>query len=180
MTSKDLKEMNNQIKSYINEASGISSKCKIKLIKLVEKHFFVELPHDNYLNIDIEILENGNIIMRDKEYITTNSISDLDSLSNRYNIFKEEVETLLNKHEVNFTTMTKKSEINNLIYVFFHLFAVAVITIYCIHRLLLGDLFGCIWIVVVIGYILFPNNTASLKNKYTRAIKYLKSLIYKR
>ena len=47
------------MKIYLNEASGISAKCKLKLVRLVQKHFMVDLPHDNYLNIDIKILENN-------------------------------------------------------------------------------------------------------------------------
>ena len=45
MSNKSLNKINNELKGYINEASGISDKCKMKLITLVEKHFFVDLPN---------------------------------------------------------------------------------------------------------------------------------------
>ena len=58
----NLKQINNQMKSYINEASFIGNKCRNKLIELVNKNFLVKIPKENFLNIDITIPENGNII----------------------------------------------------------------------------------------------------------------------
>ena len=51
MPKNKINSINNELKSYINEATGISNKCKMKLISLVQKHFYVDLPNDNFFNI---------------------------------------------------------------------------------------------------------------------------------
>ena len=170
-----LKEMNNKIKSYINEANGISSKCKSKLIKLVEKHFFVDLPNEDYLNIDITILKNGNVIMRDIEYKTTEVLKSEDELEERFATFKEDVENLLNKNGTDFETMKKNSERNNLIIVIFLTFAIIIIALNALRQIIIGNLFGVLWFVVMIGYYVIPATGNNVRNRYTRAIKYVKS-----
>ena len=92
---KTIKEMNNEMKRNVNEASGISTKCKRNLIKLVEKHFNVVLPKEDYLNVDIEVLKNGNIKMRGEEYETSSPISNIEELQSRFETFQEEVDILL-------------------------------------------------------------------------------------
>ena len=84
MPMKTIQSINNELKSYINEAIGISNKCKNKLLRLVEKNFYVELPKENYLHIDISLKENGNIIMREVEYQTKEEPSNYEELLKRY------------------------------------------------------------------------------------------------
>lgn len=170
-----LKEMNNKIKAYINEANGISSKCKSKLIKLVEKNFYVDLPNEDYLNIDITILKNGNIIMRDIEYKTTEVLKSEDELKERFATFSEDVENLLNKNGTNFETMKKNSERNNLIMVILLTLAIIIIALNALRQILIGNLFGVLWFVVLIGYYVVPATGNNLRNRYIRAIKYVKS-----
>ena len=43
-----LKQMNNEMKSFINEATFIGERCRKKFLKLVDKHFFVELPKESF------------------------------------------------------------------------------------------------------------------------------------
>jgi NAD(P)H-nitrite reductase large subunit len=57
-----------KIKSYINQANFISLKCRNKLIKILSEEFSIELPLENYANIDIQLTEDGNIIMREDVY----------------------------------------------------------------------------------------------------------------
>ena len=121
-----LDKFNKQMKIDINEASGISDKCKLKLIKLVEKHFMVDLPNENYLNIDIEILKN------------------------------------------------------NLIWVIIITIAIAIIAIYSLRELFMGNLYGVLWIIIIIGYHVIPATGNSIRNRYMRAHRYIKSLIYKK
>lgn len=175
MPTNNLKVINNSIKSYINEANGISSRCKSRLIKLVEKHFFVDLPNEDYLNIDITILKNGNVIMRDVEYKTKEELIEEKDLYKRFNSFKEEVEQLLDKNSTNFETMKKNSERNNLIMVIFLTFVIVVIGLNAIRQILLGNLFGVLWLVIMIGYYVIPATGNNVRNRYIRAIKYLKS-----
>jgi len=175
---KSLKEMNNLIKIDINEASGISAKCKQKLIKLVEKHFQVNLPNDNYLNIDIELLENGNVKMRDIEYQTQSKVTK-EILEERFTQFQEEVDILLEKNGVNFETISSKKERNNLIWVILITVAFIIIGLNAIKELIFGNIFGVLWLVIIVGYYVIPATGTSIRNKYVRAYKCLKSIIYK-
>jgi hypothetical protein len=175
-----LDRFNKQMKIDINEASGISDKCKLKLIKLVEKHFMVDLPNENYLNIDIEILKNGNIKMRDIEYQTTAPVKEEKEIEERFNAFQEEADNLINKHEVSFESLTSKKERDNLIWVIIVTIAIAIIAIYSLRELFMGNLYGVLWIIIIIGYHVIPATGNSIRNRYMRAHRYIKSLIYKK
>lgn len=174
-----LNEMNKQMKINVNEASGISDKCKRKLIQLVEKHFYVKLPKENYLNIDIEVLENSNIKMRDEEYQSGNPTTSIEELKERFNTFQEEVDNLLQKNEVNFDTLTARKERNNLIWIFFITFAIIIILLNALKQLFAGNYYGFLWIIIIIGYYVIPATGNSIRNRYIRAFNYLKSIIYK-
>lgn len=173
MSNKSLNKMNNELKVYINEASGISDKCKRKLINLVEKHFYVDLPNDNYLNIDITILENGNIIMRDEEYKTEKDISSSSDLVNRYEEFQKDIEVLLKKNETNFDTKKRNNEISNLLIILLVFIISVILLIVGINRLLMGDLFGVIWLIFIISYYIIPASGNRMRNRLIRAKKYL-------
>lgn len=173
MSNKSLNKMNNELKVYINEACGISEKCKRKLINLVEKHFYVDLPNDNYLNIDITILENGNIIMRDEEYKTEKDISSSSDLVNRYEEFQKDIEVLLKKNETNFDTKKRNNEISNLLIILLVFIISIILLIVGINRLLMGDLFGVIWLIFIISYYIIPASGNRMRNRLIRAKKYL-------
>ena len=173
MSNKSLNKMNNELKVYINEASGISDNCKMKLISLVEKHFYVDLPNDNYLNIDITILENGNIIMRDEEYKTEKDISSSSDLVNRYEEFQKDIEVLLKKNETNFDTKKRNNEISNLLIILLVFIISVILLIVGINRLLMGDLFGVIWLIFIISYYIIPASGNRMRNRLIRAKKYL-------
>ena len=178
--SQTLKSMNNSLKSYINEAIGISDKCKLKLIKIVEKHFFVDLPNENFLNIDIVIQENGNIKMRDVLYQTSTPIKNHEELEERFNNFEQEIKLLLDKNEVNIKTLTAKKERNNLIWVIILTLAIIVISFHAIRLLFGGNYLSVLWLVILIGYYVIPATGNSIRNRYVKAYKYLKSIIYKK
>lgn len=173
MSKKTLYSINNEIKVYINEASGISNRCKQKLISLVEKNFYVDLPNDNYLNIDIKILENGNIIMRDDEYKTTKAINNIDELFDRYDTFKDEVESLLSKNEINFTAKRKQSELMNLLIILFAVIISIAVISYGIKRLVYGDILGVIWLMFIISYYIIPATGSKMRNRLIRAKKFI-------
>ena len=171
-----IKSINNEIKGYINEASFISNRTRDKVIKLISKHFYVELPIENYLRIDISIKENGNVIMKDDEYKTTNPIKDEKELFERYNNFKEEVTNLLSKKEVNLDTLRKKNDITNLILTILLTIAIIIIILFSIHRLLIGDFIGGLWILIVI----LPLLTERVRNRYKMAYRFIKSICKKK
>jgi len=174
-----LSTMNKQMKIYLNEASGISDKCKLKLVKLVEKHFLVDLPNENYLNIDIEILGNGNIKMRDVEYRTQDNVSD-EALEKRFNDFQVEAEALLEKNEVNFDTISKKNGRANLVIASFISFIIFIVVEYALSKILSGDLYGFVWFVIMLSSWVLPKVGTYIKDRYRGAFEYLKSIIYKK
>ena len=67
-----LKQMNNEMKSFINEATFIGERCRKKFLKLVDKHFFVELPKESFLHTDIILKENGNIVIYADKLVRNN------------------------------------------------------------------------------------------------------------
>ena len=162
-----IKTMNNEIKGYINEANFISKGTRNKLIKLISKYFYVDLPIENYLRVDITIKENGNVVMKDEEYKTTNPIKDEKELYERYNNFKE---------EVNIDTIRRKNDITNLILTIVLTIAIIIIILFSIHRLLLGDYIGGLWILIVI----LPLLTDKVRNRYKMAIRFIKSICKKK
>lgn len=180
MKKQELDSINKQMKTYINESTGISSRCRDKLIKLVEKHFYVELPHENYLNIDITILENGNIIMRDDEYQTKTPLSKSDSLINRYSEFQKEVDTLLDKNETNFSNKKEINEIKNIIILLFILLIIIFVFFKSVELLLYRDLYGIIWLSLIIIYYIIPITGNRLKERFLKAKNYLKNKFTKK
>lgn len=177
--SKSIQSMNNELKVYVNEASGISNKCRSKLLKLVEKYFYVDLPDDNFLNVDVSILENGNIMMRDVEYKTSNKITKEDSIEDRYVKFQKEVEELLEKKGTNFEAMKQKNGILNLLVLILIFIVMIVVAIYGIKLLLNGDLRGFIWLIFIVGYYLVPVTGHNLHDRLIQAKNYLKSIFKK-
>lgn len=173
MANTSISKMNKELKIYLNEASGISDKCRRKLVNLVEKYFYVELPKDNFLNIDITIKKNGNIIMRDEEYKTSKSIKSLDELVNRYSEFQKEVEELLEKNEINFEVKQRNNEIINLLVILLIIFFSIIIIIIGIRRLLIGDLYGVFWLIIIVSYYIIPASGNRIRNRFVRAKKYL-------
>jgi len=177
--SKSLQSINNELKVFVNEASGISNKCRSKLLKLVEKYFYVDLPDDNFLNVDVSILENGNIMMRDVEYNTSKNITKDDSIESRFDEFKTEAQELLDKKGTNFDAMKKKNGLINLLVLILIFIVMIVIAIYGIRLLIHGDLRGFIWLVIIVGYYLIPVTGHNLNDRLVQAKNYLKSIFKK-
>ena len=115
-------------------------------------------------------------VMKDEEYKTTNPIKDEKELYERYNNFKEEVTSLLDKKEVNIDTIRRKNDITNLILTIVLTIAIIIIILFSIHRLLLGDYIGGLWILIVI----LPLLTDKVRNRYKMAIRFIKSICKKK
>ena len=84
----ELKKINTEIKVYINEASFISNSCRNKLIKMLGKAYDINLPVEDFARIDVALLENGNIEMRDEVYKRDSELSFSEVVA-RYHSFKE-------------------------------------------------------------------------------------------
>lgn len=175
----ELKTINKELKGFINEARGISAKCRKKLIKLIEKHFYVSLPKEDYKILDISIMENSNIIMRDIEYKTQKELSNKEELLERYNLFKSEVEQLLDTNATNFDDLKNKNGINNLLVVTLILSLSLVILTYVINQLLIGNYDRLIFLAFLIAYYGIPVSGSKFRERLRSAKKYIESLINK-
>jgi hypothetical protein len=174
-----IQEMNVYLKRAVNEASGISDVCKMNLVRLVERHFMVDLPNDNFMNIDFTLVENGNIIMRDVEYETKHKIYLKEDLDARFNRFKEDVDKLLDRNETNFSNMRKKNELSNLLIVVGMTFVLLMLLDYAFSCLMIGNFKSLIFLVIIIC-VYFGPYVNVVKKRYKRAFKYLKDVLNNR
>ena len=91
-----LKEINTELKIYVNEASFVSNSCRNKLIRYLGDAFDIKLPIENFAKIDVSLLEDGSIEMRDEVYQREDSLS-FDEVLERYHTFKEKADNLLKR-----------------------------------------------------------------------------------
>lgn len=169
-------DINNEMKVFINEASFISSVTLKKVLKLICKYFYVDLPIEDFLKVDIEIMENGNVKMRGDEYQSNNKPKNYNELLDRYDKLKIEIESVLDKREISFDKKRKKNDfISFLLAVLFTIIFIIII-IYVVKQLLYGNIFGAIWLVVV----LVPLITPRINEKYVGAIRFIKNLFNKK
>ena len=167
--AKDLEDINNEIKSIINESKFISIKLRNKIIKKLGQEFDIELPLENFENIDITITEDGNIIMREEEYKRDNKLS-IEEIKTRYNNFKEEADIILKKKEINYKNINDKNNIINIIItIIFGILYLAAI-IYLIRCFIFGNYLSCIWGLLILSTYLAPG----LRERFDRSINFIK------
>ncbi len=118
MEEKDLRKINNELKSFVNQANFISQKTRNKLIKMLGETFEISLPLENFANIDVQLTAEGNILMRGDLYRTPNQLTEKEILD-KYNLFKEKADALINKKEVNYYN---KKDLNNILNIFIVIF----------------------------------------------------------
>ena len=166
----NLRQINNELKAYINEATFISNKCRNKLLKYLGETFNVELALENFAKIDAEITEEGNIIMRGDEYKTSSPVKTEEELEEKYNIFKEKAELLLKKKEVNYYT---KNNINNTLNIFIVIvlsIIYVIVLIFAIREVLSLNLFTASILFAILSSSLIPN----IKARFEQAKDFLK------
>lgn len=172
----ELKNINKELKRFINEASGISPKCRKKLIKLIEKHFFVTLPKEDYKILDISIMENSNIVMRDVEYKTTKELANDKELLERYDLFSKEVEQLLDTNATNFDDLKNKNGLKNLFIVTLTFSLSLIIITYVINQIMIGNYERLIFLGILVAYYGIPTSGTRFRERLNSAKKYLESL----
>lgn len=171
----NLRQINNELKTYINEATFISNKCRNKLLKYLGEVFNVELPLENFAKIDAEITEEGNIIMRGDEYKTSSPVKTEEELEEKYHVFKEKAEVLLKKKEVNYYT---KNNINNTLNIFIVIalsIIYVVVLILAIREVLSLNLFTASILFAILSSSLIPN----IKARFEQAKNFLKRKLKK-
>lgn len=166
----DLRKINNEIKSFINEANFVSNKCRNKLLKILGETFSVELPLENFAKIDASITEEGNIIMRGDEYKSTSPVKTEEELEEKYNIFKEKAEVLLKKKEVNYYTKNNISNTLNIFIVIALSLIYVIILILAIKEALSLNLFTASILFAILSSSLLP----TIKDRFAQAKNFLK------
>lgn len=166
----NLRKINNELKTFINEANFISNKCRNKLLKLLGETFYVDLPLENYANIDASLTEKGNIIMRGDEYNSSSPCKNDDELEEKYNLFKEKAELLLKKKEVNYNTKNDLNNTINILIVIALSILYIIVIIYAISALLSLRLFTASILFAILSSSLLPN----IKSRFEQAKNYIK------
>lgn len=171
---QNLKTINNELKSYVNQASFISIKCRNKLIKLLGETYQIELPIENYANIDVQLTEEGNIIMRGDSYNNGKSLT-LEETKEKYNEFKEKADTLLNKKELNYYNKKDINNILNIIIVIILVLAYVVVGVLFIKAILSLRLFTASILAALLSSYLAPG----IKNRFEQAKNFLRRKLKK-
>ncbi len=175
----ELEKINNELKVYINEASFISMKCRNKLLKIFCEEFAVNLDISNYQNVDLKITDDYKILYREDIYDSKEEINSIEKIEEKYQKFKERVEQLIKKKEINFENKSKVNNILNLFIIFLIVLAIIGIVYLVLHSFLVGDYYNCLWFMLFILPGIVPRLKETLINRFIQAKNYIKSLFRK-
>lgn len=164
-----MNNINNEIKSLINESKFISIKCRNKIIKMLGEEFDINLKVENYENIDVRLTDTGNIIMRDEEYKRKNPLSK-EEVKERFNNFKEKADNIINKKQINFQNINDKNNIINLIITTILLIIYIGVIILAIRWFIYGYYFRCILVLFILSTYFIP----SFKDRINMTINFIK------
>ena len=170
---KELNKLNNELKSYINEANFISNKCRNKLIYILGKEFNIDVKLDNYANVDAKILEDGSLEVRGDKY-NNNQKYTLEEINEHYEIFKVQADKLLKKKD---NSRTNKKDLDNIINLFVILGILLVflfVIFILLNAFLSGDFYHMLWLIVFILPLFVPNLKENLIQRVQQAKNYIK------
>lgn len=170
-----LNEINNELKSYINESNFISMKCRNKLLKIFADEFNIVLDISNYVNVDLKVLDDFSISYRSKIYKT--DISDMEQFISKYNVFKESADKLIKRREIDFNHKSNINNVGNLIIVLCMVIAFLLVLYLGIVAFISGNYFDCLWFIIGVAPWLFPKFKESFFYRFNRAKDYLKRVI---
>lgn len=170
---KELNKLNNELKSYINEANFISNKCRNKLISILGKEFNVDVKLDNYANVDAKILEDGSLEVRGDKY-KNNQKYTLEEINEHYENFKVQADKLLKKKD---NSRTSKKDLDNVLNLFVILGILLVflfVIFILLNAFLSGDFYHMLWLIVFILPLFVPNLKENLIQRVQQAKNYIK------
>lgn len=170
---KELNKINNELKSYINEANFISNKCRNKLISILGKEFNVDVKLDNYANVDAKILEDGSLEVRGDKY-KNNQKYTLEEINEHYENFKVQADKLLKKKD---NSRTNKKDLDNVLNLFVILGILLVflfVIFILLNAFLSGDFYHMLWLIVFILPLFVPNLKENLIQRVQQAKNYIK------
>lgn len=170
---KELNKINNELKSYINEANFISNKCRNKLISILGKEFNVDVKLDNYANVDAKILEDGSLEVRGDKY-KNNQKYTLEEINEHYENFKVQADKLLKKKDNNRTSKKDLDNILNLFVILGILLVFLFVIFILLNAFLSGDFYHMLWLIVFILPLFVPNLKENLIQRVQQAKNYIK------
>ncbi len=165
----DLKKNNNELKSIVNQANFISQKTRNKIIELLGQEFDIDLPVENFANIDVQLTEEGNIIMRGDEYKTPQKLNS-DEVELRYQSFKEKAEKIIDKKDINYTNKKDFNNVLNIIIVIILSIAYAIVGVLFVASILRLQLFTPSILLALLSSYLAPG----IKVRFEQAKNFLK------
>ena len=171
----DLNKINKELKSYVNQANFISQKTRNKLIKMLGEEFQIDLPIENFANIDVQLTSDGSIIMRGDIYNAPVKLSNTE-IENKYALFKEKAEKLINKKEVNYQNKNDLGNIANIFIVIILSIAYIVVGILLIRAVFALQLFTASILISLLSSYLVPG----IRNRFEQARNFLKRKLKKR
>lgn len=171
---KELRKINNELKSLVNQATFISNKCRNKLVKLLGETFEIDIPTDNYANVDVQITGDGNIIMRGDLYKSP-SEKTLEEINDKYEEFKEKAEQLINKKEVNYHNKKDINNVLNILIVIVLAIIYLILGILFIRAILSLQLFTASILAILLSSYLAP----SIKNRFEQAKNFIRRKLKK-
>lgn len=170
---KELNKLNNELKSYINEANFISNKCRNKLISILGKEFNVDVKLDNYANVDAKILEDGSLEVRGDKY-KNNQKYTLEEINEHYENFKVQADKLLKKKDNSRTSKKDLDNILNLFVIIGILLVFLFVIFILLNAFLSGDFYHMLWLIVFILPLFVPNLKENLIQRVQQAKNYIK------
>ena len=175
MKEEALNEINNELKTYINESSFISMKCRNKLLKMFAQHFNIDLDISNYKNVDLEIKEDFTVSYRGTNHKL--EVTNIAEFKEKYITFKEQADSLIKKREIDFNNMNNLKNIGNLIVILCMIIAFLIFIYLGIMAIVSKNYYDCFWFAIGVAPWLFPKFKEGFTNRFTRAKIYLKRLI---
>lgn len=169
MDDELLKKINKKLKVYMNEATFISIKCRNKVLKILGDEFSVNLPIENFKNIDVEITKDGTIVMRDEEYKPTDLLSS-EEILRRFEIFSGKVDEILKRKEINYYNMNDKNNILNILILFAIVAIFIPLLIFVVMSFIAGNYINSIWLFAFVSSWLIPG----LRERVKQAIDFIK------
>lgn len=170
----ELKKINTELKVYVNEASFISSHCRNKLIRMLGQSFDIDLPIENFKNIDVTLYENGNIEMRDEIYKRETELS-FDEVIERYHSFQEKADNLLKRHNGKAFPNNDKNNIINLFIVLLLTTIFIALILYAVRAFFSGNFINSLWLLLVVFSWLVP----SVRDRFSQAYYYIRRKLKK-
>ena len=174
MKEEKLKEINKELKVYINESTFISMKCRNKLLKFFAEEFQVDLDIDNYKNVDLSIQDDFKILYRDDLYEMEEKNLSIEQIEEKYHNFQKKADELIHHNDIDFERRKNFSNLANFLIVICLFLAMIGFLVLGVFAFFSGNYFDCLWLLIFVLPWVIPNLKTNLENRITQAKNYVK------